>query len=101
MTTTIPNVPVPTGATADEWDSGTWQNGVPLSHRVLLGESRSVDGRRHYDTVGVQPTCVQFSDGRIDDGSVYEPPQVYVSDHGYPALQERELAAAIIEAANT
>ena len=77
MTTTIDNVSrSPPGATPD-----TWQNSAPLPHRVLLGETRSVDGRHDYDTVGVQPTCVQFSDGRIDDGSVYEPPQVYVSDH--------------------
>src|SRR6476659_2964153 len=101
MTTTTPHdVLVPAGARPDSWENGPWQNGVPLSHRVLLGETRRVNGRRDYDIVEVQPTAMQFSDGRIDVGSVYEPPQVDVGDHGYTAVQARELAAAIIEAAD-
>ena len=68
-TTTIPDVPVPAGANPDDW-----RHSSPLPHRVLLGETRNINGRRH--TAGVQPTAVQFADGRIEDGSVFEPPQI-------------------------
>src|SRR6478672_898713 len=96
MTITRPqDVPVPAGATPD-----TWEDDSPLPYRVLLGESRSINGRR--DSVSVQPTAVQFADGRFDDGTVFEPPQVYLNDdYSFTAVQARELAAAIIEAADT
>ena len=74
-TTTIPqDVPTPAGASPD-----TWQNHVP--YRVLLGELRGIDGV-DIDRVSVQPTAIQFSDGRIDDGSVHEAPHVYLGDDG-------------------
>ena len=96
MTTTIPDVPVPAGARPDDW-----QHSSPLPHRVLLGETRHIEGRRESDTAGVQPTAVQFADGRIDDGSVFEPPQVYVDDYSFPAAEARELIAALIWAVDT
>jgi hypothetical protein len=97
MTTiNTPDVPIPAGFNADEW-----QNGVQLSHRVLLGETRRITGRRHFDTVRVQPTAVQFADGTIDDGGVFEPPQVYVGDQSLPAPQAREVIAALIWATET
>jgi hypothetical protein len=90
-TTNAPDVPVPAGFWAD-----VWQNGFPLSHRVLLGEVRAVDGV----DVCVQASAVQFSDGRIDDGSVYERPHVHLGDDTLTAMQARELAALLIEAAD-
>jgi hypothetical protein len=97
MTTTIPDVPVPPGFEADDWQ----HNDSGLSHRVLLGETRRITGRRDFDTVRVQPTAVQFSDGSIDDGGVFEPPQVYVGDQSLPAPQARELIAALTWATET
>jgi hypothetical protein len=66
---------------------------------VLLGECRGIDGV-DTDHVSVQPTAIQFADGRIDDGSVHEPPHVYVSDNALTTTQARELAATLIEAAD-
>jgi hypothetical protein len=73
-TTTIPDVPVPPGARPD-----TWQDDSPLPYRVLLGEVRGIDGV-NTDHVSVQTTAIQFSDGRLDDGSVHDPPHVYLGD---------------------
>jgi hypothetical protein len=94
MTTTIPDVPVPPGARPD-----TWQDDSPLPYRVLLGEVRGIDGV-DIDRVCVQPTAVQFSDGRVDDGSAHEPPQVYLNDYGLTSAQARELAAVLVDAAD-
>jgi hypothetical protein len=76
-----------------------WQQDVPLPYRVLFGELRAIDGL-DVDRVSVQATAVQFSDGRIDDGSLYESPQVYLGDDGLSAVQARALAATLIEAAD-
>jgi hypothetical protein len=95
MTTTIPDVPVPPGARPDDW-----QDDSPLPYRVLLGDVRSIDGL-HVDVANVQVTAIQFSDGRVDDGSVHEPPHVYFRDDALSTAQARELAAALIEAADT
>jgi hypothetical protein len=43
---------------------------------------------------------VQFSDGRIDDGSVHEPPRVYLRDDALTSAQARELAALLIATAD-
>ncbi len=72
MTTTIPDVPVPAGARPDAWHDDS-----PFPYRVLLGEVRGIDGV-DTDLVRVQPTAIQFSDGRVDDGSAHEPPHVYL-----------------------
>jgi hypothetical protein len=66
---------------------------------VRLGECRGIDGL-HVDVVNVQVTAIQFSDGHIDDGSVHEPPHVYLRDDALTAMQARELAATLIEAAD-
>jgi hypothetical protein len=91
MTTTCN---IPAGFRADEW-----QNDTPLPYRVLFGELRGVEGV-DINHVNVQPTAVQFSDGRIDDGSVHEPPHVYLWDDALTTKQARELAALLIEAAD-
>jgi hypothetical protein len=92
--TTTPDVPVPPGARPDDW-----QDDSPLPYRVLLGECRGINGL-HVDVVNVQVSAIQFSDGRVDDGSVHEPPYVYLRDNALSAAQARELAALLIEAAN-
>jgi hypothetical protein len=38
--------------------------------------------------------------GRIDDGSVYEAPMVYLGDEGLSTAQARALAAALIQTAD-
>jgi len=52
--------------------------------------------------VRVSSMAVQWADGRVDDGQI-EPPHVYVSDlgdNGLTSTQGRELAAALLEAAD-
>ncbi|MDA0251503.1 MAG: hypothetical protein O2892_17265 [Actinomycetota bacterium] len=91
MTTTHDTVPVPAGTAADDWQPDNW--------RVVFSPRRSIPGR---EDINVALTAVQFADGRIDDGSEFEPPQVYV-DHpdGLTAAQARSLAGLLIEAAET
>ncbi len=76
-----------------------WQDDSPLPYRILLGEVRGIDGV-DTDHVSVQPSAVQFSDGRIDDGSVHEPRYVYLRDDALTTTQARELAATLIEPAD-
>jgi hypothetical protein len=45
-------------------------------------------------------TAVQYADGRIDDGSVHEPPSVYLGDDALSSSQARALAAALIATAD-
>ncbi|MDT5333406.1 MAG: hypothetical protein QOF31_4703 [Mycobacterium sp.] len=96
MTTfrSVHDVPIPAGARPD-----TWQDDSPQSYRALLGTVRGIDGL-DIDLVCVQPTALQFSDWRIDDGSVHEPPHVYLRDDALTSAQARALAATLIEAAN-
>jgi hypothetical protein len=94
MTTTIPDVPVPHGARPD-----TWQDDSPQPYRVLFGELRAIDGI-HVDRVSVQATAIQLPDGRVDDGSQHEPPQVYLGDEALSIAQARELAATLNRAAD-
>ena len=61
---------------------------------VLFGEVRGIDGV-DTDRVTVQPTAIQFADGRIDDGSAHEPPHVYLGDDGLTAMQASELASLL------
>jgi hypothetical protein len=95
----IGEVALPAGASPD-----VWQNYVPsrpsnavLPYRVLLGEARGIPG---LDVVSVQASAIQFSDGRIDDGSVHEPPHVYLRDEALSTAQARELATVLVEAAD-
>jgi hypothetical protein len=93
-TTTLHDVPVPAGvAGADD----EWQDDVPLPFRVLFGELRNTDG---VEFTTVQATAVQYADARIDDGSVHEPPHVYLGDDGLTSAQARALAAALLETAD-
>ena len=73
-TTTPQGVPIPAGV--DHLDD--WQHDVSLPYRCLFGELRNIDGGTNYTTV--QATAVQFTDGRIDDGSAHESPHVYLGD---------------------
>ena len=43
---------------------------------------------------------MQLADGRIDDGSVHDPPHVYLGDDALTSRQARALAAALVEAAD-
>jgi len=88
-----PNAATP-GFRADEW-----QDDVPLPYRILFGEVRAIDGL-DVNLVCVQATAIQYSDGHIDDGSVHEPPHVYLRDDALSTAQARDLAAALIEAAD-
>ncbi|HKH51497.1 MAG TPA: hypothetical protein VKA77_06835 [Mycobacterium sp.] len=72
-TNTIPDVPIPAGVA--KTDEG--QDDTRMPFRVLFGERRNTDGVKF---ATVQATAVQYSDGRIDDGSVYEAPHVYLGD---------------------
>ena len=93
-TTTPQGVPIPAGVERVD----DWQHYVPLRYRLLFGELRNIDGGTNYTTV--QATAVQFTDGRIDDGSAHEPPHVYLGDDALTSAQARELAAALIETAD-
>jgi hypothetical protein len=95
MTTiNTPSEPATPGFRADEW-----LDDVPLPYRILFGEIRAIDGL-DVDLVCVQATAIQYSDGRIDDGSVHEPPHVYLRDDALSTAQARDLAAALLEVAD-
>jgi hypothetical protein len=100
MTTTAtnpyPDVALPPGARALDQN---WQGMRPMPYRVLCGELRGVDGL-NINRVSVQTTAIQLLDGRIDDGSLYEAPHVYLGDDALTSGQARELATALIEAAD-
>jgi hypothetical protein len=66
---------------------------------VLFGELRCIEGI-HVHRVSVQVTALQFPDGRVDDGSEHEPPQVYLGDEALSIAQARALAAALTDAAD-
>ena len=66
---------------------------------MLLGELRGIDGV-DIDRVSIQPTAVQFADGRIDDGGVHEPPRIYLGDDALTSTQARELADLLVTAAD-
>lgn len=89
--TTPQDLPIPAGFTAD-----AWQDDAPMPYRILFGQLRNTGGVKH---TTVQATAVQFTDGRIDDGSVHEPPRVYLGDDALTSAQARELAAALTETA--
>jgi hypothetical protein len=91
----LPDVPIPAGV--DRADD--WQDDAPLPYRILIGELRAIDGL-DVDLVSVQATAVQYTDGRIDDGSVHEPPHVYLGDDALTSTQARALATALLETAN-
>ncbi len=85
-----PSVPLPTGVAA----AGSWQLNDPLPYRVVLGEDRGITDHN----VVVHTVAVQFADGRIEDGRI-KAATVY-SGRGLTSAQARELAAALLEAAD-
>lgn len=86
--TNFPNLPVPAGATADDW---TDFGGLPGP------AARSLKWSRHdIPKAGVSVDGWQYEDGRVE-------PQVSVyikTDDGFTAEEARALAAALIEAAD-
>jgi hypothetical protein len=99
MTTTATTItePVPLPIGARTFD--TWQDDDPQPYRVILGAYRRVTDHK----VLVSPSAVQWADGSVDDGRI-EAPQVYIFELGESAPlnsdQARELAAALLEAAD-
>jgi hypothetical protein len=85
-----PDVPLPAGVTA----AGGWQPNDALPYRVVLGEDRGVTNHN----VVVHTIAIQFADGRIADGRI-KAATVY-SGRGLSSTQARELAAALLEAAD-
>lgn len=97
MTTTITEpVPLPVGARTFD----TWQDDDPQPYRIIVGADRRVTDH----TVRVSPSAVQRADGSVDGHGDIEAPQVYVFELGESAPlnsdQARELAAALLEAAD-
>jgi hypothetical protein len=92
-TAPVPDIPLPAGAEfGDEWDPDDL-------HRVIMGAERHVTD----SDVVVWTSAIQFADGSIDDAACGgESPQVNLGgNHGeLNSDQARELAAAILEAAN-
>ena len=84
------DVPLPTGVAA----AGSWQPNDPLPYRVVLGEDRGITDHN----VVVHTVATQFADGRIEDGRI-KAATVY-SGRGLSSTQARELAAALLEAAD-
>ncbi len=96
---TAPNVAPPPGAEPDVWEGTT-----PMPHRVVYTEPRCVLNRTgdHLRSPVVVAQAIQWADGFLDDGLI-EPPSVSIEssgDHGLTSAQARELAAAILEAAD-
>ena len=85
-----PDVPLPTGVEA----AGGWQLNDRLPYRVVLGEDRGVTDHN----VVVHTVAIQFADGRIADARI-KAATVY-SGRGLSSTQARELAAALLEAAD-
>ena len=89
MTTT--DVTPPPGSTPDIWEYNTAH-----PYRVVYGRPRGID----LENLPVGTTAIQFSDGTVDDGSVHEPPHVYLDDRSLTSAQARGLAALLLEAAD-
>jgi hypothetical protein len=92
-TRNTPDVPLPAGAK----DDGIWENDDPQPYRVVYGVPRGVDGQ---DLV-LQTSALQYADGSIN--TTDDPPRVSLDIHyddGLTSDQARDLAAALIEAAD-
>ena len=70
------------------------------THRSRTGSCSANTATDGVKFTTVQASAVQFADGRIDDGSVYETPHVYLGDDALSSVQARELAAALIGTAD-
>jgi hypothetical protein len=72
-TTTIPDVPPPSGAhTLSTWEE--WGG----DYRLVWGTDRPVPA----SIISLAPHAVQLRDGSIDDGAVAEPPGIAVEEVG-------------------
>ncbi|BBZ38741.1 hypothetical protein [Mycobacterium conspicuum] len=88
-TTSDPNLPIPAGATAGEWDSIDNETGLLVRSLVW---SEHDTGR-----VGVNVDGFQDASGAVTRGvSIYDVPE----GDSLTAIEARELAAALVEAAN-
>lgn len=93
--TTTPDISLPPGFTADDWQP------TDPPHRVIYGTRRILDG--HPAIVGT--AAVQFCDGTVDDGEIGLP-SVYIdrgdtqSIDGLSSGHARQLARALIAAAD-
>ena len=86
MTMTTPNLPVPPGATADDWCELTTDTSDLI--RFLTWSKHDTD------KIGVAVDGQQFSDGRVERQVM-----MYDSDMPLTAEDARKLAAALLEAA--
>lgn len=97
-TTTKPPADVPLPAGADWPDEGIgWEPDDPQAYRVIYGVTRGVAG---HDLL-VQTSALQYADGSIN--TTDDPPRVSLDIHdddGLTSAQARELAAALVEAAD-
>jgi hypothetical protein len=86
--TTTPNLPVPPGATADDWSD--------LTDSIDGGVARALTWSRH-DTnkIGVAVDGWQHADGTIDRAV-----SQYDADKELTAADARQLAAALLDAAD-
>jgi hypothetical protein len=85
-----PNVPLP----ADVAAASDWQPNDPLPYRIILGEDRGITNHK----MAVHTVAVQFADGRIADGRIKA--AIVYSGQGLSGTQARELASALLEAAD-
>ncbi|WP_261887546.1 DUF6907 domain-containing protein, partial [Mycobacterium marinum] len=93
---TAPNVPLPPGAEyADPWGA---VDSDPRQYRVINGATRSVEGN---SDVEVWTAAVQYDDGTLDQDAL-DRPNVWIQAHqeGLSSAQARELAAALLSAAD-
>lgn len=82
-------VPVPTFA---ELSDVQVDNVEARHYRVLLGRDREAG------PIVVGTTAVQYLDGQIDDGD--DAPKVWIGDTGFNTDHARQLAAALVSAAD-
>jgi hypothetical protein len=85
-----PNVPLLSDVVA----ASEWQPNDPLPYRIILGEDRGITNHK----MAVHTVAIQFADGRIAAGRIRA--AIVYSGQGLSSTQARELAAALLEAAD-
>ncbi|WP_156764709.1 hypothetical protein [Mycobacterium sp. 1081908.1] len=95
-TSTQPDVPLPAGAVADCESWAFWDN----EFRIFHGPDRTVSNAAGKKIAEVRTGGIQRRDGSIDTTECPPSMDVYVlTDDGLTAEQARELAAALLMAA--
>jgi hypothetical protein len=89
-TTPLPDVSPPHGFTADPWEDTTCRE--PNPWRLIHGPSRVVTD--HEGAVRIR--AVQYGDSRVEDVEI----MVWPNDDGPNSDQARELASALLQAAD-